>query len=178
MDDISNGLKDAFVEVDNGLKSLVSNLDSVNSAINGKTKELLQTLLSSIQTLLDQEQVLQHEFMKYVTSISQQMDQWLLHQNPEIEALFQATLAQLSGITFNTPVAIGISTLLTYLIVSSVLTWSEAPPPSKPYPLQRYDPVAAQAYFDGRTTEFVGRALTIFAKSLRFGLAVLQDYIR
>lgn len=175
--DFSNGLKDVFLGVDSGLKGMVTNLDNVNSAIDESSQQFFQALLRSIQAILDQEQVLQEELMKYVTSISQQIDHWLLDHNPEIEALFKVTLTQLSEITINTSIAIGISTLLTYLVVSSVLTWSEAPPPSKPYPLQRYDPVAAQAYFDGRTSEVVGRAFTIFAKSLKFGLSVLQDYL-
>lgn len=176
--DITDGLKNVFLEVNNGLRDVAGNLDKVNIGMNVKSKEILQTLLSRIQTVLDGESALQLEFTKYFTNFVHEIDQWLLIQNPEIEMLFKQTLNQLSLVTFNTPAVIGITTILTYMVVTSILTWGEAPPPSKPYPLQRYDPVAAQAYFDGRTSEFVGRALAIAVKSLGFGLSILQDQIR
>lgn len=176
--DVTNGLKGVFAVVDDKLKIVISNLDNVNIVINEKSQELLRNFLSNIQKMLEGETVLQQEFTKFVTSISQQIDQWLLAQNPVIEAIFRQAFGQLSSVTVNTPAAIGITTILTYFVVSSVLTWGEAPPPSKPYPLQRYDPVAAQAYFDSRPAEFVGRALQIAIKSLGFGLSFLQDRIR
>lgn len=176
--DVTNTLKQAFAVVDNGLKSVVGNLDKVNIAINDESRQLLRTFLRDIQTVLDGETAVQQEVMKYVTTFSQEIDKWLLVQNPEVEAIFKQTLGQLSAITLNTPEAIGITTLLTYFVVNSVLTWGEAPPPSKPYPQLRYDPVAAQAYFDGRFVEVTARALQIVVKSLGFGLAVLQDYVR
>lgn len=176
--DVTNGLKGAFAVVDDKLKMVVSSLDNVNTAINEESRELLRAFLSKIQTVLEGETALQQEFMKFVTAISQQIDQWLLTQNPAVEAVFKQTLGRLSAVTLNTPEAIGITTIVTYFVVSSVLTWGEAPPPSKPYPLQRYDPVAAQAYFDSRPAEAVARALQIAIKSLGFGLSFLQDQIR
>jgi hypothetical protein len=176
--DVTNGLKDVFAVVDDKLKTLVGSLDNVNIAINGKSQELLKEFLSKIQMVLEGETALQQEFMKFVAAVSQNIDQWLLAQNPEVEAIFKQALGQLSSVTFNTPAAIGVTTIITYFVVSSVLTWGEAPPPSKPYPLQRYDPVAAQAYFDSRPAQFVARALQIAIKSLGFGLAILQDKIR
>ncbi len=176
--DFTNVLKDAFVGIDNGLNVVVGNLDKINLAINEKSRQFLLTFLSRIQAVLDGESLLQNSLMKYLTTFTHEIDQWLLIQNPEVEALFHQTLNMLSAVTFNTPAVIGIATILTFFIVSSVLTWGEAPPPSRPYPLQRYDPVAAQAYFDGRTTEFFRRALEITVKSLGFGLSILQDQIR
>jgi hypothetical protein len=176
--DVSNSLKTVFATVDGGLKNVVSNLDKINLNINEKTMELLRDLLSQVQTIMGEGAVLQQEFMKYATSFSKEIDQWLMTQNPQVESFFRQVVDQLSVTNINTPEAIGITTIITYFVVSSILTWDEAPPPSKPYPLQRYDPVAAQAYFDGRGLEFASRALEIAIKSLRFGLKVLQDQVR
>jgi hypothetical protein len=176
--DVTNGVKDVFAVVDDKLKSLVGSLDNVNIAINGESQELLKVFLSKIQTVLEGETALQQEFSKFVAAITGQIDQWLLAQSPEVEAVFKQTLGQISSLSFNTPEAIGVTTIITYFVVSSVLTWGEAPPPSKPYPLSRYDPVAAQAYFDSRPVQFVARALQIAIKSLGFGLSFLQDKLR
>jgi len=175
--DFSNGLRDVFSVLDDGLKNAVGNLDKINVAINEKNQELLRTFLKEVQTALNGETALQQEVTKYLTSFTQQIDEWLANQNPAVESFFKSTLNQLSAVSINTPEAIAITTIITFFIVSSVLTWGEAPPPSRPYPLQKYDPIAAQAYFDGKTFEFVSRALQIAIKSLGFGIKVLQDQV-
>ena len=176
--DVLNGLKEAFAGVDNGFKNVVGSLDKVNIAINEESRELLRNFLGHVQTVLEGESALQQEFLKYVTTFSKEIDQWLLVQNPEVDRVLRNTLGQLSSITLNTPEAIALTTVVTYFVISSVLTWGQPPPPSKPYPQQRYDPVAAQAYFDGRSAEVATRALQIAFKSLRFGIRLLQDYAR
>jgi len=178
--DVTDTFKTAFATVDNGLKNIVNNLDVFNLSINEKTKGLLQDLLSKIQTIMGEGSMIKEIFLKYATSLSQNVDQWLTTQNPQVESFFRHIADQVASthININTPETIGITTFLTYFVVSSLLTWDEAPPPSKPYPLQRYDPVAAQAYFDGRVIEFTSRALEIAVKSLNFGLKVLQDFVR
>ena len=175
---IGSTVKTVFASVDEVLKNVVSNLDNINLAINEETEGLLRDLLSEIQTILSDGTIIQQEFVRYTTSSLKEIDQWLITQNPMVESLFRQIVDQLSATTVNTPEVVGISTVITYFVVTSILTWDEAPPPSKPYPLQRYDPVAAQAYFDGRTVEFVSRALEIAIKSLKFGLKVLRDQVR
>jgi hypothetical protein len=156
----------------------VSNLDKINLAMNEKTEGLLRVFLSQVQTVLREGTMIQQTFATYTTSVLKEIDQWLITQNPMVESFFRQIVDQLGSTNINTPEVVGITTIITYFVVTSILTWDEAPPPSKPYPLQRYDPVAAQAYFDGRTVEFVSRALEIAIKSLKFGLKVLQDQIR
>ena len=176
--DVSSTLKTAFTSVDDVLKNVVSNLDKINLAVNEKTEGLLRVFLSQVQTVLREGTVIQQTFATYTTSVLKEIDQWLITQNPMVESFFRQIVDQLGSTNINTPEVVGITTIITYFVVTSILTWDEAPPPSKPYPLQRYDPVAAQAYFDGRTVEFVSRALEIAIKSLKFGLKVLQDQIR
>jgi hypothetical protein len=176
--DVANTMKNAFEVIDGGLKNVVNNLDNINLAVHGKTTELLRDLLTQVQIMMGEGRAVQQEFMKYFTTFSKEIDQWLTTQNPQMESLFRQIVDNLSALSINTPETIGIAAVITFFVINSILTWDEAPPPSKPYPLQRYDPVAAQAYFDGRGLEFVSRALEIAIKSLRFGLQVLQDQIR
>lgn len=175
--DVTSAIKTAFEAVDGSLKSVITNLDKVNVAISEKTMELLRDLLSQVRAIMDGETIVQQEFTRYATTFTKEIDQWLAAQNPQVESFFHQVADQLSVISINTPEAIGITTVITYFVVTSVLTWDEAPPPSKPYPLQKYDPVAAQAYFDGKALDFVSRALEIAVKSLTFGLKVLNDQV-
>jgi hypothetical protein len=68
------------------------------------------------------------------------------------------------------------SALVTYGMVSAVLTGP--PPPSQPYPLNKYDPIAARIYFDTKVWAVVGRAVQVFLQSLQFGLKLAQDKLR
>jgi len=52
------------------------------------------------------------------------------------------------------------------------------PPPGEAYPLGKYDPDAARAYFDSRPAEAAARAAEIGTLSAGFGLSLLQDYLK
>lgn len=87
-------------------------------------------------------------------------------------------LVQNLASALNTPETIAATTVLSYVIVNAILTWGDSPPPGKPYPIGKYDPVGARIYFDRRPLQVAGRALTIAAKSLSFALALAQDKLR
>ena len=74
-------------------------------------------------------------------------------------------------------ITIALSAVVSYVVISNILTWGRPPPPSQPYPLQKYDPIAAQVYFDARPLLVVQRSLTIAIKSLGFALSLLQDKV-
>lgn len=78
------------------------------------------------------------------------------------------------------PPSVGIlsSAVITYSIVSTVLSFGEDAPPSSPYPLGRYDPKGARVYFDGRLSEVIGRGIEIGSQSLAFGLSILSDKVK
>jgi hypothetical protein len=69
------------------------------------------------------------------------------------------------------------SSLLSYAVVSSLLSGDSEPPPSVPYPTGRYDPDAARAYFDSRLPLAIFRATEIVVRSASFGARVLKDYL-
>jgi len=72
---------------------------------------------------------------------------------------------------------LAVSSVVTYTLVSSILSRGQGPPPSRPYPLGKYDPVSARAYFDSRLPQVVSRALEIALKSSGFALKLGQDYL-
>jgi predicted unusual protein kinase regulating ubiquinone biosynthesis (AarF/ABC1/UbiB family) len=70
-----------------------------------------------------------------------------------------------------------VSSVITYTVVSSALSLGQGPPPSRPYPLGKYDPISARAYFDSRLPQVVSRAVEIALKSSGFALKIAQDYL-
>jgi hypothetical protein len=137
-------------------------------------QEMFDSLLSRVQSLATEEQSVLTEITKVATKLSQELDQWL-QQYPGAEKIYQLVLTQLDGLNLSTPVALLVSSVVSYLAVSTILTWGEAPPSSQPYPLQRYDPVAARAFFDSKLPQVIRRALEIATNSLGFGISLLKD---
>mmetsp|Transcript_12081 Transcript_12081/g.34611 ORF Transcript_12081/g.34611 Transcript_12081/m.34611 type:complete len:975 (-) Transcript_12081:203-3127(-) len=86
-------------------------------------------------------------------------------------------LAQLSG-ALDTPETIAATAVISFFVVNVILTWGESPPPGKPYPIGKYDPIGARIYFDRRPLQVAARALTIASKSLTFALSLAQDFLR
>jgi hypothetical protein len=89
------------------------------------------------------------------------------------------SLRDLPAFNFNTPEIILLSTLLSFLAINHVLlTWgNHSPPPRVPYPLQKYDPLSAQVYFDQRPLQVFQRFLLIVMKSLHFALSLFGDQL-
>lgn len=177
LDDISSTVKGSLEETTTSIKSAIANLDNFNSLIDSKYEDSLKSLLSEIQAIFTQEKALQAEFSTIASKLSQEIDQWLLVQNPTVESLYRQILSQISSLTFDSPEALAISAFVTYTVVSSALTWGQPPPPSKPYPLQRYDPIAAQVFFDGKPLQALARGLEISLKSLGFAVSLLKDKV-
>ena len=73
-------------------------------------------------------------------------------------------------------VQIAASAAVTFVVFSSAL--GAVAPPNRPYPMGKYDPVGARAYFDARPAEAVARAVTIGTLSAGYGLGILQDFLR
>jgi hypothetical protein len=73
-------------------------------------------------------------------------------------------------------VGILVTAEITFLVITTVLSIGEGPPPSSPYPLGRYDPSSARQYFDNRLGDVIGRAVQIGGLSAKFALGILKDY--
>jgi hypothetical protein len=69
-----------------------------------------------------------------------------------------------------------LSALFAYTIMRALLN-SFGASPSVPYPSGTYDPLTAQAYFEKRPLQVVGRGLSILVQSLQFGASLLRDKI-
>eukprot|EP00980_Cylindrotheca_fusiformis_P006805 scaffold1426_cov83-Cylindrotheca_fusiformis.AAC.7 len=176
--DVSLGIKASLDGATNGVKGVVGNLDTFNSQIDNSYKESLEAILNEIRTILTQEGKVQTEFSEYATRLSQEIDRWLGNQNPDVESLYQRILHQITSFNLNSPGALVLSAIATYTIVSSILTWDEPPPPSKPYLQQQYDPIGAKIYFDGKPLKALSRGVEIALKSFGFALSLLLDKIR
>ncbi|KAG7373548.1 ABC1 family protein [Nitzschia inconspicua] len=94
-----------------------------------------------------------------------------------VSAKLSEILSTLSSLvpSLNTPETVLLSAAISFWAITNILTFGQPPPPSKPYPLSTYDPLAAQAYFDQRPLLVLQRTLFIATKSLAFGLSLLQD---
>jgi hypothetical protein len=178
LDGVTTGVEGLVGGVTTGVEGLVGGLDNFNTVIDSKYQDSLKALLSEIQTILSQETAITAEFSKYAIKISEEIDLWLVNQNPEVETLYKQVLSQISSFTIDSPEALALSAFVVYTVVSSILTWDDPPPPSKPYLLQRYDPIGAQVYFDGRPLEALARSFEIAVKSLGFALSLLNDKVQ
>ena len=78
----------------------------------------------------------------------------------------------------NTPEAIAATAVVSYVVVSSILTWGDSPPPGRPYPKGKYDPVGARVFFGRRPLQVLARSLTIASKSLTFALSLAGDKLK
>lgn len=89
-------------------------------------------------------------------------------------------ISLINGVTgaLNTPETIAATAVVSYVVINSILTWGDSPPPGRPYPKGKYDPVGARIFFDRRPLQVLARSLTIASKSFAFALSVAGDYLQ
>lgn len=162
--------------VSNAAKALLSILNAFDDFTSSLASSLLSVPAETVKTIVSTSV---DAAKTYATS----MDDALL-ANPTIGPILntiQAKAMALSPIIgeeiASLPPTVGIlaSAGITYGIVSTALSIGEGPPPSSPYPLNRYDPSSARNYFDQRPAEVISRAVEIAALSTKFGLSLLND---
>ena len=187
--------------VQEGLVGVVQFLDLINQRMEDTFQSTLRQGLDAITQSASEIQHLATELAGIVDKLDPAvMDQLqqttsavtealrnLLVQYPALRPAYDTvtlTLQQFSitilpGLQSTPPaVSLLISSVLTYTIVSSLLSLGKAPAPSNPYPLKRYDAVAARAYFDRQFPMVLRRGLEIATASLGFGLKLLKDSIK
>lgn len=69
-----------------------------------------------------------------------------------------------------------IASYVTYSVISTILSFGQEPPPNSPYPMNKYDPVSARRYFDGKWGLVVSRAIEVSFFSGTFLTGILLDY--
>lgn len=102
----------------------------------------------------------------------------LLSLQTKVQQLSMVLLGPQQELVIPPTVGILSSAFATYVILSTVLSMGKGPPPSSPYPLGRYDPNSARAYFDQRPLSMLQRGLEIASLSVGFGLKLLQDKMK
>lgn len=76
-----------------------------------------------------------------------------------------------------TPAMILVTSLTTYIIVNALLNIGRPPPPTTPYPSNKYDPLAARRYYHDKLLLVLGRAVQIGALSSTYLSGIALDYL-
>lgn len=150
--------------------------------INEDYQHTLQSGLESFFRAFAQVQQLlpTQELTKLGTNLHLAISEFI-SQHPSLQPVYQKLYEFLQQASLqsesSSPAALLLaSAFVTYTALSSVLQMGKLPPPSKPYPLETYDPLAARAYFDERPFAVIQRGLQVATTSLSFGVGLLQDY--
>ena len=70
-----------------------------------------------------------------------------------------------------------VTSLTTYIMVASLLNIGRPPPPSTPYPSNKYDPLTARQYYDNKIVLVLSRAIQIGVLSSTFLFGIALDYV-
>lgn len=164
---------------DLSLPDLTANLDKLSLSDSFQT--LLSTVTDKLQTLEIPNVVLQETF----ENLAQEWNAALavfVSRHPDIQPLVESIQQQLQNIGIEgsamPSVLIAVSGLVSFSLVNAVLTMGQEPPPSRPYPNEKYDAVTARAYFDSHLGHVLKRGLEVATTSVGFGLNLLLDYAK
>lgn len=89
-----------------------------------------------------------------------------------------STLPFLATINAPPSLVILLTAIVTYSIIAGIFTIGSSPPPSTPYPMNKYDPVSARRYFDSRLFEVLFRGLQVTLLSGAFLTGLAFDWVR
>jgi hypothetical protein len=191
-------------QIDELQRQVTAALDSAAFALPTPPTELLQAyqeLLSKGSALLDQiissgsslgipssitAPPFAAELLQKVTAWEQSVALYMQREQPillpfynQAQVMAKTLLQQVDGLP--TPVIVLGSAYVSYIVISSVLGLfgpAKAAPPTRPYPLNKYDPVSAKLYFDERPLAFLKRGVEVTLLSLAWGAKFLQDRLR
>mmetsp|Transcript_11950 Transcript_11950/g.22377 ORF Transcript_11950/g.22377 Transcript_11950/m.22377 type:complete len:1017 (-) Transcript_11950:370-3420(-) len=131
-----------------------------------QVSNLVQDFLSSVDATLLQDPTVGPTLLSVQTKVGQLLSSSNMMSSEQDVLLLPPTLG------------IFLSATTTYVILSTIFSIGKGPPPSSPYPLGRYDPKSARAYFDQRPLSILQRGLEIASLSVGFGLKLLQDKMK
>lgn len=163
---------------DLSLPDLTAGLDKLS--LTEPFQTLLSTVSDKLQTL---------EIPVPQETIEKLAQEWnaalavFVSRHPEVQPLVESIQQQLQNIGIeglSSPasmvIAVSAAVLVSFSMV--VLTMGQEPPPSRPYPNDKYDPITARAYFDIRPGIVLKRGLEVATTSVGFGLNLLIDYAK
>jgi hypothetical protein len=138
-------------------------------------KDVQGPLIESVVSIQRQLGQLESDAASQIHLVSIKFQSTVLQQIPQLEPVLQKVTAFLAPLVQDPTTQLIVSALASYTIVSKLLATTLPPPPLKPYPSGRYDPVASRAYFDQRLPLVIARSFSILVQSLQFAAALLQD---
>jgi hypothetical protein len=184
-----------------GIEDLVNFLDSINQRLEETFHSTLKQVLDTVTHSANDVQVVFKDidniavdpsFLAKLNEVTDEVNgaihDLVFVQYPALQPAYELIQSQLRSVfsdhllgslsSLPTPVAVLLSSVVTYTAVSSLLTLGQPPQPVNPYPLKRYDADAARAYFDRQFPMVLKRGIEIATASLGFGLKLLKDYIK
>ena len=117
------------------------------------------------------------DFIRQLQSLAQNLYQGIPTENPDFNPIVQQVYVFLQSMMLSPELTLVGSAVITSVLVSSILNAGRGPPPTQPYPLNKYDPIAARLYFDQQLPMVMTRGLEVFVQSLQFGLSLFRDKI-
>jgi ABC1 atypical kinase-like domain len=129
-------------------------------------QEKLVTMIAAFDAVDD-------ELHKHIVTALSDLQSGIVLNYPQLEPLLLSAKDDLNNVS-PTLLLVG-SILATAAVVNTSLNFGQTPPPSQPYPMNKYDAVSAQAYFQRRPLAVVSRASTIAFQSLQFGFSLFLD---
>ena len=139
-----------------------------------------QKLVSNLQNELQKANLPTEALQEFASKIQAAVSSFVA-SHPELEPLYSNIQTQLTKIQLdNLPatVVVGVSALVSYTVISSLLSLGKEAPPSQPYPDGKYNATSARAYFDDNFLQVIARGIEVATNSLGFGMGILQDYLK
>jgi len=156
-------------------QALTVGLPDINDITSKLTLLAAQTKLTADETLASVATVIQ----TYETVIDEKFT-----ANPLIGSMWEMAKESLGPLLpkllhpdLPPSIAILIASYVTYSVLNTILSFGQEPPPTSPYPMNRYDAVSARRYFDGKLTVVLARAIQVAFLSGTFLVALASDYL-
>jgi len=155
------------------------NLDALKEQLSsldlGKSLPNFSSLQEQIGALKQQLDTLDASMLQQLQNVAKDLNNGILADNPDLKPVVQQISLLLQPLLQSPTLTLAGSAVLTYVVVSSILNIGQPPAPTQPYPLNKYDPMTARAYFDRRLPQALSRGLEILIQSLQFGISLLRD---
>mmetsp|Transcript_19991 Transcript_19991/g.37608 ORF Transcript_19991/g.37608 Transcript_19991/m.37608 type:complete len:923 (-) Transcript_19991:103-2871(-) len=163
---IANNLPDIrnIIDFSTISETLSSTINSVTSSPLSSASEIAAAIVSTVQsyeTLVDDELT--------ASIIGEAWSSAKDQLGPLFETLIHPDLPP--------SVTLVIASYVTYSVVNTILSFGQEPPPNSPYPMNKYDPVSARRYFDGKWGLVVSRAVQVSFLSGTFLLGLALDFV-
>ena len=162
--------------LDGLVQNVVATLDKSFEAL----KESFQTLLSALQSALESANLPTEVLQEFASKLESAFSSFVA-SHPELQPLYNSIQEQIQKVSLDnvpTSVVIAVSAVISYSIISSLLSLGQDAAPSQPYPNGKYNATSARAYFDSHPLDVIARGIQVATKSLGFGISLLQDYAK